>query len=215
MYNEPTNVFLRYGGNNMGMPCKQLPHFENLLDWHTSNLMVLEIGSDRGEGSTDDLYNIASQHKVEVTTVDVVDWAKRNSNNLCINYEVYRSGSAWCAEILPMLNKKIKILYLDNFDWTWNEAKPEDWILRQQKEYRDRGVVMNNINCVNEHLLQAMHCLPYLDDNCLVICDDTWKCTNLGIYVGKCGPAAHYLIQHGFNVIYLDNSSMILGRNLV
>lgn len=199
----------------MGMPCKQLPYFASLLDWSTPNSIVLEIGSDRGEGSTSDLYTIASAHNIQVTTVDVSDWAKRHSTNSCIDYQVYRSGSAWCAEVLPTLDKQIKILYLDNFDWTWDEAAPEDWITKQQEEYRSRGVVMNNANCVNEHLLQAMYCLPYLADNCLVICDDTWKCTNLGIYVGKCGPAAHYLIQYGFNVIYLDNSSMILGRNLV
>lgn len=199
----------------MGMPCKQLVYFENLLDWNTSNLMVLEIGSDRGEGSTADLYAIASAHNVQVTTVDVDNWSKRNSTNQCIGYEVYRSGSAWCAEVLPTLNKKIKILYLDNFDWNWNEAEPSEMIAKQQAEYRLRGVEMNNFNCVQEHLMQTIYCLPYMDNNCLIICDDTWKCPNLGIYVGKCGPSVHYLVQQGFIILYSNECGVVLGRNPV
>jgi hypothetical protein len=88
------------------------------------------------------------------------------------------------------------VLYLDNFDWIWDEDNLADYIKEQIQQYAQRGVVMNNRNCQEEHRLQVQYCLPYLDKQSVVIMDDTFY--NNGIWNGKCATAIELLMQNGY-----------------
>lgn len=180
--------------------CKLLPV--------TSNEIVVEIGSDRGEGSTAFFRDWAKQKGLEFHTVDVLDDAKRYfETNLesggadGINFHVVSTGHAWCRDELPSMNKKIKVLYLDNFDWIDPVNLQYQWLHDQISDYASRGVVMNNENSQEEHRLQALYCLPHLADACAVLIDDSWMDvggpTGWG---GKCGTAIPLLLANGFRV---------------
>jgi hypothetical protein len=165
------------------------------LDTNTDNIVV-EIGSENGEGSSVWLYNWAKQRNIEFYSIDV-EHRRRERTYPEINWVVASSGSDWCKNILPSLNKKIKVLYLDNFDWIWEPDNSPDWIQTQINHYAARGVTMNNQNCQEEHRLQVEYCLPYLDKQSVVIMDDTFY---YDYWDGKCATAIPLLLQNGFEI---------------
>lgn len=198
----------------MGNPTRNLMPLYQQLDWNPSKSLILEIGSERGEGSTFTLSDIARSVNCQFITVDILDHAKNNTHGTVAEFVVYESGSKWCHDELPNLEKKINILYLDNFDWTWDECNPQEYNLQQRQEYLKRGIVMNNFNCAQEHLAQMLYCLPYMAEKCLIVCDDTWRHPHEGLFVGKCGPTVHYLLHQGFEILHNENLGIILGRNI-
>jgi hypothetical protein len=159
--------------------------------------IVVEIGSENGEGSSLWLHNWAQQHGMDFYSIDV-EHRKRELDYPDINWVVVTCGSYWCKNILPGLNKKIKVLYLDNFDWIWDESNLANYIKEQIKKYALRGVEMNNTNCQEEHRLQVEYCLPYLDKQSVVIMDDTFYTNDS--WDGKCATAIPLLIENGFKI---------------
>ena len=171
---------------------------ENINLTVNNNNIVLEIGSENGEGSSLWLSNWAKKHNIEFYSVDV-EHRMRERTYREINWVVANSGSEWCKNVLPTLNKKIKVLYLDNFDWIPDPENMPDWIYSQIDHYAKRGVVMNNQNSQEEHRLQVEYCLPYLDEQSVVIMDDTFRNDNQQ-WDGKCGTAIPLLIENGFKI---------------
>ena len=178
-------------------PYSKLESFNLAVD---QNNIVLEIGSERGEGSSLWLYEWAKQHNIEFYSVDV-EHGQREQEHPEINWIVTSSGSDWCKSMLPDLNKKIKVLYLDNFDWIWEPTNISWWIQKQIDSYAQRGVTMNNQNCQEEHRLQLEHCLPYLNEQSVVIMDDTYyKDGNKDQLTGKCATVIPLLLENGFKL---------------
>jgi hypothetical protein len=176
------------------MPYKKLEQLELICN---SNHIVLEIGSENGEGSSIWLCEWAKQQGIEFYSVDV-EHRLRERTYPHINWVVAESGSDWCKNILPGLNKIIKVLYLDNFDWIWDSGNIAPYCQTQMDNYAVRGVVMNNQNCQAEHRLQLEYCLPYLDKQAVVIMDDTFY--NDGTWDGKCATAIPLLLENGFTM---------------
>jgi hypothetical protein len=176
-------------------PYSKLENFNLSVD---QNNIVLEIGSERGEGSSLWLYEWAKQHNIEFYSVDV-EHGQREQEHPEINWIVATSGSEWCKTMLPSLDKKIKVLYLDNFDWIWDPENVPDWIPRQIASYAQRGVTMNNQNSQQEHRLQLECCLPYLDKQSVVIMDDTYY-NDKNQLTGKCATAIPLLLENGFKL---------------
>ena len=104
----------------MGAPYINLDSMYHKLDWTDPNSLILEIGSDRDEGSTKFLNDIAQKVHSKFITVDVVDYARQNLSDSNIEFVIYDSGSDWCKNYLAQGEYTIKILYLDNFDWIWH-----------------------------------------------------------------------------------------------
>ena len=178
------------------MGVKPYTNLENINLTTNQNNIAVEIGSENGEGSSVWLYTWAKQHNIEFYSVDV-EHRIRERTYPEINWVVTSSGSDWCKHILPGLNKKIKVLYLDNFDWIWNSSSIDPHIQLQINAYKSRGVVMNNQNCQEEHRLQVEYCLPYLDEQSVVIMDDTFYNSS---WDGKCATAIPLLLQNGFKI---------------
>lgn len=175
-------------------PYQQLKNLNLACD---ENNIVVEIGSENGEGSSLWLYDWAKQRGIEFYSVDV-EHRLRERTYPYVNWVVAESGSSWCKNILPSLNKTIKVLYLDNFDWIWDSNDIAPYCQTQIENYAARGVVMNNQNCQAEHRLQLEYCLPYLDKQAVVIMDDTFY--NNGTWDGKCATAVPLLLEHGFTM---------------
>jgi hypothetical protein len=183
---------------------------------------ILEIGSNRGEGSTTILGQVALHNNRVLYSVDM--------DSMLIDGNKNFNNSA--SEILPIQfynmkgedflkqNKHLKfsVVLLDNFDWDSCAGLPntsQDWmkIIMDQKAMYLRLIDtdMTNLNSQMTHLEQAMLCIELLTDNSVIICDDTYRRVD-GTYDGKCGAAVPYLMLHGFEVIHSDGLGTILSR---
>jgi hypothetical protein len=188
----------------MGQPYLILSQHLNNLEVDPAKDIVLEIGSERGEGSTEFLHNWAKQKAIDLYSVDVVKYTDGIFDRSDIRFVVYESGSAWCRDVLPTINKQIKVLYLDNFDYIPPGWENLEKIKNQIQQYAARGIVQNNDNCMEEHRLQAEYCLPYMADESVVIMDDTYfdqTAFDAGqpleqTWHGKCSRVIPMLIQN-------------------
>ena len=181
----------------MGAIFREAEHYiENL---GTSSI-ILEIGSDRYEGSTEYFANLAQQHGVEFHSVDIVDDAQRRLRHLPVHWHT-QSGSEWCKRILPTMGVKVGCVYLDNFDYNWDVRQtPRDWQKDVELFYTQRlGIEMTNQNCQVEHLKQILAIYPYLSNSAVVVCDDTY--THNDCWIGKSGAVVIYLLANGFELV--------------
>lgn len=192
----------------MGMaPYKMLDnHFHELLT--DSSKCVIEIGSERGEGSTAYFRDWSQANGLDFHTVDVTNDAQTHFvNNAAygevgaINFHVADTGHAWCRDVLPTLNKQIAVLYLDNFDWIDPVNLQYQWLHDQIAAYAARGVEMNNENSQQEHLLQTQYCLPHMAPQSIILIDDSYEDINSPTgWDGKCGTAIPLMIAAGYTV---------------
>lgn len=183
----------------------------NALPWiealaFSSDDIIVEIGSDNCEGST----QFFDELNREFHSVDVLDTAKNKLSHLQnTTFHVVESGSSWANNVLIRLNKKIKILYLDNYDW----ANPGSIADKIKEEYAKRNVEWSNLGSQEEHLKQMIGCLPFMSNESLIICDDTIRVEHHGTYTGKCGAVIPYLLIYGYKIVYAENNGVILLRN--
>lgn len=157
--------------------------------------IILEIGSDRHEGSTEYFAALGP----EFHTVDIIDDAQRRlAGTPNINFHI-GFGSEWCEHELPKLDKKIGLVYLDNFDYIWDvDEIGNPHIEKQKQQYADMGIIMDNTNCQIEHLRQTMLIYPFLTERAVVVYDDTY--TRNGCWIGKGGASVTWLLAQGFRI---------------
>jgi hypothetical protein len=180
----------------------------------------VEIGTSRNgdDGSTRIIAEWAARFGKALVTVDmdvnncnyVVEQDIANVEVICQRGEEY-------LKHFPKHIAYISVLYLDNFDWDWHPDRTKDFIVEQQRRYKDLGLEMNNVNSQRAHLRQVELALPALGDKCLVICDDTWYNKYWGHYSGKSGAVVPYLMNHGFEILYTEEDPVygtILGRGI-
>jgi hypothetical protein len=162
--------------------------------------VFLEIGSERGEGSTDILAQLAQDHGTKLITVDLDDLAKQRNKAAThpnIEWHLGKPGSEWCKDVWPTIAQPISMLYLDNFDWNW--VPESDMYIGAINEYRDRWQLeMSNAASQLEHFTQFLLLEPYLSQNAVVACDDTL--IERGVWTGKCGPIVVYLLAKGWKL---------------
>ena len=181
------------------------------LSYDQERDMILEIGSDQNEGSTEFFNGLAVNWEIPFYTVDVIDEARHRFTHCDhIIWQVSEGGAVWTKTVLPTLSKQIKVLYLDNYDWS-NPGPNADNI---KENYAQRNVEWSNLGSQVEHLAQMINCMPYMAAESLVICDDTPLVEASGTYSGKCGAVVPYLIANGYQIVYIGNNGVILQRSL-
>ena len=179
----------------MGTIFKEIKNFVK-----PSSGVFVEIGSERGEGSTHELDRLAKLHGTKLISVDISDSAKNRYQTQLPDVEfVVAPGSAWAREFGSMPTD-IACLYLDNFDYIWdiNDIRPA--IQRQMEEYNSRGQVMSNQACQTEHMAQILALRGCLNRHSTIVMDDTY-CIN-DCWIGKCGPVVVYLKAQGWQVVH-------------
>ena len=190
----------------MGSIYKYISDFVNDIN---EDEVLLEIGSDRYEGSTADLAALAQLYRSHLHTVDIkADIAGRLSHQVTGPYTFHHASG---ETITATWNKKIRVLYLDNFDWDWEVAVESEMISSQKTWYRTQGLEMSNINSQISHLTQVINLTPWLTPRSIIAIDDTYL--HNGVFIGKGGAAVPYLITQGFNVIKIHDNGVILGCN--
>jgi hypothetical protein len=181
------------------------------LSYNQDTDMILEIGSDQNEGSTEFFNALAGNWQVPFYTVDVVDVGQHKFNHLeNINWQIANSGSYWTKTILPRLGRQIKVLYLDNYDWCNPGPFADETVIR----YAERNVVWSNIDSQTEHIAQMINCLLHMSKQSMVICDDTPLVDHSGTYTGKCGAVVPLLLANSYNIVYSGNNGVILARGI-
>lgn len=195
-------------------PYKLFDSFKDQLD---SNLLFVEIGSERGGGSTYYLSNLANQTGNNFITIDIDPVYLNPSIN-----SATMSGEDWVNNQLPALpTPKIGLIFLDNFDWIsrptevrGGTAGPE--IYSAIEEYQKKHLKLNNVNSALTHLKQVKGMLPYMHDKCVIMFSDTWFNYTLDTFEGKGAGAVYLLMTEGFNVISASNKSnyILMARNI-
>jgi hypothetical protein len=174
--------------------------------------VFVEIGSERGEGSTISLNNLAGQHNTKLISVDINTDAKRRYEHQLDHTEfVVATGSAWARDF-STVPSDIALLYLDNFDYIWDINNVSPAIKMQTHEYAEQGIVMNNQNCQAEHMRQIIALRPCLAPDAVVVFDDTY-CYN-DCWIGKCGPAVVYLQAYGWSVVHQTLDCGVIMKRL-
>lgn len=162
------------------MGARAYPLIENYARSVTAS--IIEIGGERGEGSTSFLRAFAERKSIPFHTVDMVNTGM--------------TGEDWLRQVFPAKRERVSFAYLDNFDWTYESIRNEPWLLKQIDDYAKAGVVMNNDNSMAVHLEQTQLLEPFAAEDCAILFDDTWPLPG-GRWTGKggrrspgCWPAA-------------------------
>jgi cephalosporin hydroxylase len=176
--------------------------------------VVVEIGSDRWEGSSAYFADLANTHGMRFISVDIDQQAGIRvlrtiaSDHAVITEIVQDDGTKWSARYQ---GPRIRVLYLDNFDWDWRTDQQQIRIQNQVQWYANQGIVMNNLNCQVAHLSQMMNLMPHMSDQCVICVDDTYE--HNGVYLGKGGAVIPYLLSQGFSMLEATDHGTILGRD--
>jgi hypothetical protein len=203
----------------MGQVFRQAERYLDQIDSEYMGQFV-EIGTSRNgdDGSTRTIAGWAARFGKGLVTVDmdvnncnyVVEQDIPNVEVICQRGEEY-------LKHFPKHIAYISLLYLDNFDWDWHPDRTEDFVIEQQKRYRDLGLEMNNVNSQRAHLQQMIYALPAMAETSIVICDDTWYNEYWGHYSGKGGAVVPLLLNNGYSVLYTEENpeyGTILGRGI-
>jgi len=172
---------------------------------------IIEIGSDRYEGSTAFFGKMASVHHLWLDTVDL-DRAcayriQKTAGDYIQRIKFHNAdGEEWAFQYK---GPEIHTVYLDNFDWDWEPGNPNRMIEEQRVWYALRGIDMNNDNCQDAHLRQMVHLMEYMADDSIVCIDDTYLLD--GEYTGKGGTTIPFLITNGYRVLHNKDYGVILG----
>jgi hypothetical protein len=184
-----------------------------LIEHVNSDSVFVEIGSEQGEGSTIFFSELAKAYDTVLHTVDISDKPKKRTierigDNVRWHINI---GSVWAEEVFPKINKKIACLYLDNYDYIWDiDQCPlpfyiEEQVINYKLKY---NIEMNNQNCQLEHMHQMLSLYPYMDNNSLVLCDDTYLLNDC--WVGKSGGVVLFLLASGYELLEAKDHGVIL-----
>jgi len=178
---------------------------------------LLEIGSDRGDGSTYIFATLAKNLDRKLFSVDVdkdiIDHNQEEFSRLPFSLPVEFFNQT--GEDFLDANKDLKfsIVLLDNFDWDWNPQNTDSSIVAQQIRYREQfNLEMNNHQSQLTHLKQALRLSQMLTDEAMIVCDDTYWANEYGTYTGKCGAVIPYLETLGFDVVLNKDHGVVLIR---
>jgi hypothetical protein len=175
--------------------------------------VIVEIGSDRWEGSSAYFADLANTHGMRLVTVDLDPSAGIRLRKTIAPEHVHlvefiqAEGIAWSKQYS---GPAIKTLYLDNFDWDWSTNRPSEMIEQQRQWYSSQGITMSNLNSQTSHVTQMVNLLPHMSDQCVICVDDTYEYN--GVFIGKGGAVVPYLLGQGFGIIAARDYGVILGR---
>lgn len=168
---------------------------------------IVEIGSERGDGSTKHIRDVAEKHSLNFYTVDYEQKAyELVRDELGMGENAFQmTGEHFLENIYSELDSstgKISFAYLDNFDYAFPElvVAGKDFLDNQKKTYEDYGIEYNNENSKKAHLEQSKLVHKYASNNCFILFDDTYLEVD-GSYGGKGATAIPWLEKNGWKIV--------------
>jgi hypothetical protein len=156
--------------------------------------IAVEVGTDRGEGSTGWLAEYLADKTTKFYTIDSCPYAARSLLGRDDVTVICAPGEKW-LDVLPA-DTVIAFAYLDGYD-----IEREDHTERWEAEYKYMGYPNGHTAemCVTSCLMQAMSIHERSTKGTIIILDDTafhWHTV-----FGKGALAVPYLISQGFVVL--------------
>lgn len=147
---------------------------------------IVEVGSERGGGSTEYLRRTAKEQGIPFYSVDI---------DPQINGVIRSSGEAW----LKTFKKPIGFAYLDNYDYIFDSIRDKEWVKKQREDYKRLGIMLSNSDSEKAHLDQSklVHMLSRVGT--IIVIDDTWL--ERGKWAGKGARAVPYLLDNDYSII--------------
>jgi hypothetical protein len=161
---------------------------------------VVEIGSERGEGSTLFLSNFAKANNLNFYSVDFESKAHQKAKNIIEGNAFQMIGEDF-LDRYEKSKDKIACAYLDNFDFEFDCLVGSRLIEQQKKSYSGYGIELSNENSKKAHLVQTKKVVKHAAETCIIIFDDTFKRGEIGDYDGKGGAAVPYLLDVGWYIL--------------
>jgi hypothetical protein len=158
--------------------------------------LILEVGTDRGEGSTGYLASLG----VPLITIDIDadrlhDLGEQaNVRKVHGRAEELLADWDWDAVEAP-----IRFAWLDGHDWPYDgqDGNEAEFYRRQ---YEARGQLYNRPASRDSHLAIAQAIADYVPTGGVIAIDDTWRRHN-GSFDGKGGSAVPWLLaERGFSL---------------
>ena len=165
---------------------------------------IVEIGSERGDGSTEHIQKVAKKYSLNFYTVDYEKEAyELVRDKLGMKKNAFQmTGEHFLENVYSELDSstgKICFAYLDNFDYAFPElvSHGKDFLEKQKKVYEEYDIEYNNENSKKAHLEQAKLIHKYASNPCFILFDDTYFEVD-GSYGGKGGYAIPWLEENGW-----------------
>lgn len=146
---------------------------------------VVEVGSDRGEGSGA-LRKFCADRGWQFVSVDV----RPGAGDVCA------TGEEWLESRSPR-NLRVRFAYLDNFDWPYDEMDPAR-LGTVVAQYAARGVRLTKTGSMAAHLRQMIALHRLTPAGAWVVIDDTW--VGNGRWHGKGTWAVAWARENGWRV---------------
>lgn len=159
---------------------------------------LIEVGSERGEGSTAWLRDYAGRTGLGFTTCDIDPAQYAEAERIAPGHAICGRGRDVIAQ-----SKPVSVAYLDGFDFIPPGYEGDVFIAEQRERYGELGLTLSNGRCHAEHLAEAKALLSRANRRCVAICDDTYQGPRGG-WKGKGATAVPYLLQHGFTLIAVE-----------
>lgn len=181
---------------------------------------LVEIGSERGEGSTQFFSNFAKENNLNFYSIDFEKGAYERAESIIGENAYCMTGEDFLDNVYKQKESKIGAAYLDNFDFCYPNLVGSQLISDQSSLYDQYGIKLNNDNSKLAHLNQTKKIIEnYIDGFCLLMFDDTYINTPERItsyrkskmtkkeqllkldYDGKGGTAVPYLLNKGWKPV--------------
>jgi len=167
---------------------------------------IVEVGSDRGEGSTQFLKSFSDQNKNNFYSIDFDKDVYNNATTIINDNAYHMTGEDFLENEYVKFNSKISFAYLDNFDYIFPEIEGRDFVHDQVSSYKTKGYEMNNDNSKLAHLQQSQLIHKYSAKECFILFDDTYI-EHTGEYSGKGGTAIPWLLKNGWYIMNEDKGA--------
>lgn len=180
------------------------------------NGTIIEIGSERGQGSTELLASFAKSNKCHFITVDVVEETSKKAEKIV--KKIKPSFNAACMKGEDFLNiyprNDICLVYLDAFDIQYPK-KPASF--ERKKIYEDNGLILSNENSWKMHLDCVKNCYNKVVDGGFIVFDDTWLDVKTKQIEGKGKTAVPFLLSNGYekyNMVRANKSRVYILKKI-
>lgn len=157
----------------------------------------VEIGSERGHGSTTWLSEFCFERNIPFYTVDVNKESCDRVRHLagCRAYNML--GEDFLKDTFPILGYRIGFAYLDNFDLITHDGRNWD---ERTALYESLGLCLNNEESAKSHLKQAKLVRKLAASTQFILIDDTWQSPK-GDFLGKGQYAVPFLLKKGYQIL--------------
>ncbi|MBE2246037.1 MAG: hypothetical protein IAE67_02170 [Candidatus Competibacteraceae bacterium] len=184
------------------------PYIDSFVS-QKNKIAFIEVGSQRGTGSTSRLSVYAQELKMHFITVDAdADNASGAAEIVHRVNPAFEAHHALGEVFLDGYNgDSIAICYLDAFDLVTDWPHKESTI----NSYKIRNAELSNQAAYDMHLKASKSIVDKVISGGFVCFDDVWK-DRSGNWQGKGKTAIPYLLDNGYKIICYVQNSLLMQR---